>query len=207
MTVADVSGIASAAQQMAAGARSVVDAMEEIRETIEQSTGATREISMQAGEVTAATQSIASIAEENSAATEEVLASAEEMSSQIDGVTVQAEELARTAEQLRAMVERFHRRDDLNTEDAAPEDDALLVARRRTSDWRASAHDPGSTYAALSDLYRSLPRLRRLPRFVARRTKCERCKLSPVNRPNWPSIVAIDLDGKSTVTPSWPGVR
>ena len=40
------------------------------------------------------------------------------------------------------MVERFHRRDDLNTEDAAPEDDALLVARRRTSDWRASAHDP-----------------------------------------------------------------
>ena len=118
VTVADVSGIASAAQQMADGARSVVDAMESIRQTIEQSTGATREISVQAGEVAAATQSIASIAEENSAATEEVLASAEEMGAQVDAVTAQAEGLARTAEQLQALVARFH---DGVMADAAPD--------------------------------------------------------------------------------------
>jgi methyl-accepting chemotaxis protein len=125
VTVADVSGIASAAQQMADGARSVVDVMESIRQTIQQSTGATREISVQAGEFAAATQSIASIAEENSAATEEVLASAEEMGAQVDAVTAQAEGLARTAEQLQALVARFHGGVMADAEDAdEPEPEA-----------------------------------------------------------------------------------
>ncbi|MGE3268295.1 MAG: methyl-accepting chemotaxis protein [Chloroflexota bacterium] len=106
-TVADVTGIATAAQQMAAGARSVVEAMERISLTIEESTGATREISVQTDEVASATQSIAAIAEENSAATEEVLASSEEMGAQVDAVTAQAEELARTAGQLQDLVARF----------------------------------------------------------------------------------------------------
>jgi hypothetical protein len=144
VTVADVTGIATAAQQMAGGARSVVDAMESIRLTIEQSAGATREISLQTGEVASATQSIAAIAEENSAATEEVLASSEEMGAQVDAVTAQAEDLARTAEQLQELVARFHAgldgdaaHDDEDAdlvEDAAP----AFVARRRTDDWASA---------------------------------------------------------------------
>ncbi len=142
-TVADVTGIASSAQQMAAGARGVVDAMEGMREAIEQSTGATREISLQAGEVTAATQSIAAIAEENSAATEQVLASTEDMGSQIDGVTAQAEELARTAEQLRNLVERFHATTGTDAEyddDEYADDEEPVVARRRGGDWTTADH-------------------------------------------------------------------
>ena len=138
VTVADVTGIATAAQQMAAGARSVVDAMESIRLTIEQSTGATREISAQAGEFAQATQNIAAIAEENSAATEEVLASSEEMGAQVDAVTAQAEGLARTAEQLQALVARFHAGADAEYEDEEAweaDEDRPVVARRRADDW------------------------------------------------------------------------
>src|SRR5581483_4420616 len=151
VTVADVTATAASAQQMAAGARDVVDAMEGMRETIEQSTGATREISAQAGEVTAATQSIAAIAEENSAATEEVLVSTELMGRQIDGVTVQAEELARTAEQLRALVERFHTRTELDADYAADgyaDEGEPVVARRRSDDWASDARGAAHAHRA-----------------------------------------------------------
>ena len=145
VTVADVSGIATAAHQMAAGARSVVEAMERISLTIEESSGATREISVQTDEVASATQSIAAIAEENSAATEEVLASSEEMGAQVDAVTAQAEDLARTAEQLQDLVARFHAGVgadlDAEYEDAQYDDDedweeeAPVTPRRRSNDW------------------------------------------------------------------------
>jgi hypothetical protein len=155
VTVADVTGIATAAQQMASGARSVVDAMESIRHTIEQSTGATREISLQTGEVASATQSIAAIAEENSAATEQVLASSEEMGAQVDAVTSQAEDLARTAAQLQDLVMRFHA--EVGTDslieaaydfDATDDDQYEPVQRRRDDDWAAANAQPGYAHRA-----------------------------------------------------------
>jgi methyl-accepting chemotaxis protein len=107
VTVRQVSEIASSSQQMAAGARSVTDAMQSISAVVEENTAATEEMAAQSGEVTGSIQSIAAVAEEQSAATEEVSASAEEMSAQVEEMSAQAQELAATAEQLKQLVARF----------------------------------------------------------------------------------------------------
>jgi methyl-accepting chemotaxis protein len=106
-TVTRVTEIATAAQQLALGARSVVGAMEAISAVVEQNSAATGEMSAQADEVTRAGASIAAVAEENGATTEEVAASAQEMGAQVEEIAAQAQELAATADQLQALVARF----------------------------------------------------------------------------------------------------
>jgi methyl-accepting chemotaxis protein len=106
-TVRQAGQIASASQELAAGARRVTDAMTSISAIVEENTAATEQMSAQSGQVAQAIQSIAAVAEEQSASTEEVSASAEEMSVQIDEMTAQAQELSSTAEQLRRLVARF----------------------------------------------------------------------------------------------------
>ncbi len=119
-TVAQVTDIASAAQQMAAGARSVTDAMQSMSAVVEENTAATEQMSAQSNQVTGAIQSIAAVAEEQSASTEEVSASAEEMSAQVEEMSAQAQELAATAEQLKGLVARFAV-DDADSAPAASE--------------------------------------------------------------------------------------
>jgi methyl-accepting chemotaxis protein len=106
-TVRQAREIATASQELAAGARRVTDAMTSISAIVEENTAATEQMSAQSGQVAQAIQSIAAVAEEQSASTEEVSASAEEMSVQIDEMTAQAQELSSTAEQLRRLVARF----------------------------------------------------------------------------------------------------
>ncbi len=106
-TVRQAGEIATASQELAAGARRVTDAMTSISAIVEENTAATEQMSAQSGQVAQAIQSIAAVAEEQSASTEEVSASAEEMSVQIDEMTAQAQELSSTAEQLRRLVARF----------------------------------------------------------------------------------------------------
>ncbi len=106
-TVAQVTGIAAAAQEMAARGREVSGAMTSISAVVEQATAATEEMAASAESVERAIGSIAAVAEENSAASEEVSASGEEISAQVAQVSAEAEELARSAERLRALVARF----------------------------------------------------------------------------------------------------
>jgi methyl-accepting chemotaxis protein len=129
-TVGQVTGIAAAAQEVAAGARSVVDSMSSISAVVEESSAATEEMAAQAGQVTGGIQSIASAAAQSSATTEDVSASAEEMSAQVEEMTAQASELASTAEQLEALVARF-RVESVSGPAAAP----AVTPRRRASDW------------------------------------------------------------------------
>jgi methyl-accepting chemotaxis protein len=106
-TVTQVTGIAQAAQEMASGARNVVEAMENISAVVEQNSAATEEMAAQSAEVGVAVQSISAVAEENSATTQQVSASAEEMGAQVEEMSAQAELLATTAAGLRALVGRF----------------------------------------------------------------------------------------------------
>ena len=124
-TVNQVTQIATAAQEMAGGARGVVEAMGSISAVVEENSAATEQMAAQAGQVTASIESIAAVSEENSAATEEVSASAEEMSAQVEEMNAQAEELAATAEQLKSLVARFQ------IEGA----ESTVAARRRSADW------------------------------------------------------------------------
>jgi methyl-accepting chemotaxis protein len=144
-TVSQVTQIATAAQKMTGGARSVVETMNGISAVAEESSAATEQMAAQAGQVTASIDSIAAISEQNSAATEEVSASAEEMSAQVEEMTAQADELATTAEQLRALVARF-RLDGSATADA----ETVPVARRRSGDWSAQPqpHPARMTHAS-----------------------------------------------------------
>jgi methyl-accepting chemotaxis protein len=106
-TVTQVSGIASAANEMSSGARSVVEAMESISAVVEESTAATEEMAAQAGQVTTTIESITVMASETSSATEQVSGSTAEMSGQIQRITDEAEQLAETSASLRALVARF----------------------------------------------------------------------------------------------------
>jgi methyl-accepting chemotaxis protein len=135
-TVGQVSGIAAAANEVATGARSVVDTMSSISAVVEENSAATEEMAAQAGQVTGAIQSIAAVSEENSAATEEVSASAEEMSAQVEEMNAQAEELAATAEQLKSLVARFTLEVSDSSQGVAP------ISRRRASDWSNAPASP-----------------------------------------------------------------
>lgn len=124
-TVQQISGIATAAQQMAVGARSVVEAMHGISAVVEENTAATEEMAAQAAQVSAAISAIAAVAEEQSASTEEVSASAEQMSLQIDEISAQASSLSSTAEQLKSLVSRFEADGE-----AMPARDNVIALRR-----------------------------------------------------------------------------
>lgn len=106
-TVGQARDIAAAAQELAARAQGVSDAMATISAVVEEATAATEQMAASAETVGRSISGIAAVAEENSAATEEVSASAEEMSAQIEELSAQAEELAATAEQLQQLVAQF----------------------------------------------------------------------------------------------------
>ncbi|MFN8637855.1 MAG: methyl-accepting chemotaxis protein, partial [Chloroflexota bacterium] len=134
-TVAQVTGIASAAQEMSSGARSVVEAMESISAVVEESTAATEQMAAQAGNVTTTVESIAAVAAESSSATEQVSGSAAEMGGQIQRIAEEAEQLAQTSASLRSLVAHFRL-------DAAPDAKGAVVERRRSGDWSATAPAP-----------------------------------------------------------------
>ncbi len=106
-TVAQVTGIAAAAQGMAGSARRVTDAMQSISAVVEENTASTEEMAGRAAEVTGAIQSIARVAQDNSSAMGEVSAASEEMAAQVEEVAAQAQALASTARQLQALAARF----------------------------------------------------------------------------------------------------
>jgi methyl-accepting chemotaxis protein len=106
-TVEQVSGIAAAAQEVSAGARTVVDTMTAITQTVGDSSEAIDEMASQAGQVATSIQSIATVSSEGSAATEEVSAAAEEMSAQVEEISAQATALASTADELMGLTARF----------------------------------------------------------------------------------------------------
>ncbi|HLI26131.1 MAG TPA: methyl-accepting chemotaxis protein [Chloroflexota bacterium] len=129
-TVDQVTGIATAAQELARGARSVVDAMASISAVVEENSAATEQMSAQAGEVNDIVQSIAAVTEQNSAATSTVAASIQGIEGQVQAIATEAEELAQTAAELRALVSRFERRDEPATRPtAAPVERRPLLAR------------------------------------------------------------------------------
>jgi methyl-accepting chemotaxis protein len=140
-TVGQVSGIAAAAQEVATGARSVVDSMSSISAVVEESSAATEEMAAQAGQVTGGIQSIAAVSEQNSATTEDVSASAEEMSAQVEEMTAQANELATTADQLQSLVARFR------LESGEEQQASAVAPRRRASDWNNKRPSGGSLRA------------------------------------------------------------
>jgi methyl-accepting chemotaxis protein len=106
-TVRQVSEIASAAQQMAGGARSVTEALYSISAVFEQSSATTDPMAAQASQVSDSMQSIAAVSEQQTAATEQVSASTEQMSAQVEQTSAQAQELAHTAESLKELVALF----------------------------------------------------------------------------------------------------
>ncbi len=105
--VGQVTDIASAAQQMAAGARNVVDAMQSISAVVEENSAATEEMTAQAGQVRNAVEGIARVAETQSADIQDMSAGTQEMNVQIEGMGAQVQELAAMAERLNELVARF----------------------------------------------------------------------------------------------------
>ena len=106
-TTEQVGGIAATAQQMAAGARTVVQALERVTTVVTENTAATQHMAANAAQVTSAVDSIAAVSQQQSAAAEEVSASAEEMAAQVEQISAQAQQLATTGEQLNQLVARF----------------------------------------------------------------------------------------------------
>ncbi|MCL4535444.1 MAG: methyl-accepting chemotaxis protein [Bacteroidetes bacterium] len=158
-TVDQVGGIAAAAQELAAGSRSLVETMKRISTVIEETTVAAEEMSASSTGVTEQVETIASISEENSAATEEMSASAEEMAAQMEEMAAQAAELSTMAEELQSLVAGFklgsdaHGRQGAASAAPAPGGPIGLVPRRRASDWvhGAAKRPGGSTLSGRGD--------------------------------------------------------
>ncbi len=106
-TVVQVTEIASAAQEMTAGARQVVDAMQSISAVVEENSAATEEMTAQADQVRSAVENIAHTSEGQSAAIEEISAGTEEMAGQVESMGGGIQEVAAMAEQLQGLVTRF----------------------------------------------------------------------------------------------------
>ena len=85
----------------------MVNATDTVSAVVEENTAATEEMAAGAGSVMQSIENIASVSEENSAAVEEVSASAEEMSAQVEEVTASAQSLADMAQGLRQIVAQF----------------------------------------------------------------------------------------------------
>jgi methyl-accepting chemotaxis protein len=128
-TARRVNEIASAAQELAAGANSMTDAMRSMSLVVEQNTAGTEEMSAQSGEVSQAIADIADLAQRQSGGTHEASAHAETISIQVDEVTAEVERLVDTAEGLQALIARFKRVPSPSTSTAP----TSLVARRRAA--------------------------------------------------------------------------
>ncbi|MCC7371817.1 MAG: hypothetical protein IT306_25595 [Chloroflexi bacterium] len=107
MTVARVAGIANVTQEMTAGARGVVEAMNEMRAIVQDNGAATEEMAAQAEHVMHVIESFAAVTEESSAMTEQISASAEAVMAQVEETNAQASVLSSTAEQLQDRVAVF----------------------------------------------------------------------------------------------------
>ncbi len=99
--------IGQAVGQLRQKSEGVVTAIESVSAIVEENTSVAEEMAASSQEVMQAMEGVASVAEENSASAEEVSASAEEMAAQIEEVVASAQEMASLAEQLREMVSQF----------------------------------------------------------------------------------------------------
>ena len=106
-SASQVATIATAADDLADGARQLTGVMQAIQAVVDANTSATRQMVQQAEQATTAISDIASGAAEQSAVTEEVSASTEEMAAQAVEMSAQARSLAVTADGLRLLVARF----------------------------------------------------------------------------------------------------
>jgi methyl-accepting chemotaxis protein len=102
-----VGEIATAAQQLAAGAGSVTDAMRSMSAVVEENMAASEQMSAQSHGVSEAITSIAELARNQSASTRQVSQSAETMTHGVGEMSVQLEGLAETAAGLERLVGRF----------------------------------------------------------------------------------------------------
>jgi len=106
-TVAQMSGIASAAEEMSAGARSVTEAMHGISAVVEENTASTEQMSAQAQQVASAIQGISEVAGQQTRAIAAVQQPVAEATEQVTELGAEARELAVTADSLRTIVARF----------------------------------------------------------------------------------------------------
>jgi methyl-accepting chemotaxis protein len=106
-TVRQVTDIASAAQQLAAGAGSVTEAMRTMSVAVEQNMAASEEMAAQSSEVSEAISSIARLAEAQSSGTQEVSQRADVMRGAVGEISGQIDDLAETAAGLYDMVGQF----------------------------------------------------------------------------------------------------
>jgi methyl-accepting chemotaxis protein len=102
-----VEEIAAAAQEINGASNELVSAVDAVSAVVEENTASTEQMSANSEEVTQAVENIASISEENSAAVEEVSASTEEMSAQVEEVNASAQSLADMAQTLLQVVAQF----------------------------------------------------------------------------------------------------
>jgi methyl-accepting chemotaxis protein len=106
-TVRQVTDIATAAQQLAAGAGTVTEAMRSMSVAVEQNMAASEEMAAQSSEVSEAISTIAQLAQAQSGSTQEVSQRADLMRGDVGEISGQIDELAETAAALQELVGRF----------------------------------------------------------------------------------------------------
>lgn len=99
--------ISQAAQELADGSRSVLNAMTEMASVAEENTAATEEMAAGSDGVMKAVDEVATISEETAAASEEVSASTEEVNASAEQLKASVETLVRLADDLDQVVGRF----------------------------------------------------------------------------------------------------
>jgi len=106
-TARQVGEIATAAQQLAAGAGSVTDAMRSMSAVVEENMAASEQMSAQSSGVSSAITSIAELARNQSASTREVTSRTEAMTGDVSVMTAEIDDLADTVSGLERLVGRF----------------------------------------------------------------------------------------------------
>lgn len=106
-TVRQVTDIATAAQQLAAGAGSVTEAMRSISVAVEQNMAASEQMAAQSTEVSEAISGIAQLAQNQRADTQGAGQRADLMQAEVSGISGQIDDLADTAAALQELVGQF----------------------------------------------------------------------------------------------------
>jgi methyl-accepting chemotaxis protein len=112
-----VRGILELTELLAASNRELITAMSEVSAVAEENRVAAQEMAANSEQMSVAMEGIAAVSQENSAAAEEVSAATEEVTAQVQAVQEETEGLNELAEQLQAVVARFHLNGLLSTVD------------------------------------------------------------------------------------------
>jgi len=102
-----VEQIAAASQRINVSSGELVAAVDSVSAVVEENTAVTEQMLANSSVVTQAVENIASVSEENSASVEEVSASTEEMTAQVEEVSASAQSLAEMAHNLQDLVAQF----------------------------------------------------------------------------------------------------